>query len=201
MPSSVSDLLETVEINLTGSVRWNDPIESNKCGIYIVSLSKSPSENCSILKSVPIDLEIVNKWSQVCGLKLDFDSNPSAEAITQRINEFWLPDESILYIGQTTRQFLNRRINQFYRHKLGNSSPHRGGHWLKTLSILSRIFVYYAETNNPKKVEQQLIEAFADGVSSNTIKLLRDSEHPFPFANLELRKERKSHGIRNQTKK
>lgn len=200
MPSSVLELLETVPIDLAGSVRWNSPVESNERGIYIVSLSKNPSEISGILKSVPINIEIVKQWSQVCGLKLDNDSNPSVKAISQRIGEFWLPDESILYIGQTTRQSLNIRINQFYRHKLGNSSPHRGGHWLKSLSNLSRCFVHYAETPIPKKIEQQLIEAFVNGVSSSTKSNLRDSTHPFPFANLELCKITKCHGIRYQTK-
>ncbi len=206
MPTSVLDLLETVPIDLAGSVRWNYPVESNECGIYIVSLSKNPSENSGILKSAPINIEIVKQWSQVCGLKLDNTSNPSVKAIAQRISEFWLPDESILYIGQTSRP-LSIRVDEYYKHELGDSSPHSGGRWLKTLSNLRSIWVHYAETPTPEKVEEQLIETFVNGVSSITKTNLRDSIHPFPFANLELykrmerRKIRKRHGIGNQIKK
>ena len=207
MPSAVLNLLETIPIKLTGSVHWNEPVQSKKCGIYIVSLSSRPSENSGILKSAPINFEIVKDWTQACGLKLDNDSNPPVEAIVQRISEFWYPDENILYIGQTSRP-LSERVNEYYKHELGDSRPHRGGHWLKTLSNLDSFFVHYAETSIPELVEQCLIEAFVEGVSSSTKCVLRDSTRLFPFANLEYRitnchpkrKIRKRHGIRNQTK-
>ena len=208
MPPTVLDLLESIPIKLTDSVRWNESVQSNKSGVYIVSLSKDPGKNCGALNSAPIEIKTVEKWSRVCGLELDKDPNSSAKAIAQRLSEFWLPDESILYIGQTSRP-LSSRLSEYYKHQLGDSKPHCGGHWLKALSNLSSVFVHYAETRVPEKVEQCLIEAFVNGVSSSTKNILRDKTHPFPFANLELkvsechqkRKIRKRHGIGNQTKK
>ena len=37
---------------------------------------------------------------------------------------------------------LKTRVNQFYNHILGNSNPHRGGHWLKTLDNLAHLNIY-----------------------------------------------------------
>ena len=201
MPSTVLDLLESNSINLTGSVRWNEPVRSKEKGIYVVSLSRNPGENRGVMKSAPLENKTIEKWFRQCHLELKDDPNPTVKAIEQRISEFWLPDESILYIGQTTLQNLNQRINQFYKHKLGKSSPHSGGHWLKTLSNLDSTFVHYAETRNPKEVESILIETFVKRVSLSTKRIVRDRERPYPFANLDgIFKGRKCHGIRYQTR-
>lgn len=127
---------------------------------------------------------------------MDDNPNPTVEEIVDRLSKFWLPDESILYIGQTTRQTLKARVNQYYKTCLGHPRPHAGGHWIKTLSILDKTFVHYADCDNPKSTEDALISHFVSGISSDTKKLLFDSEHPFPFANLEFPKgNRKKHGI------
>ena len=204
MPSTVLDLLESNSLELTGSVRWNEPVQCKEKGIYIVSLSRNPEENGGVLNSAPLEIKTIEKWLQQCNLELKDDPTPSTEAIEQRIGEFWLPDENILYIGQTSHQDLNTRIDQLYKHKLGKSSPHRGGHWLKTLSNLKSTFVHYAETvdRNPKDVKSSLIEDFVDRVSSSTTNIVSDPERPYPFANLDgTFKGRKCHGIRMSIRK
>lgn len=130
-------------------------------------------------------------------LTLDGGRAPSADALTRRLGEFWLPDESVLYVGQTSTS-LRQRIRQYYRTPLGDRRPHAGGHWIKTLSTLAETLVYYAESADPRTAESRLLQAFVDQVSASTKQALRDPNRPFPFANLEFPQgNRKQHGIAN----
>ena len=63
----------------------------------------------------------------------------------------------IVYIGRTT-QPLQRRVGQFYRHKHGRRSPHRGGQDVKLLSC--PLWIYRAPTDDPVGVEHRMIETF-----------------------------------------
>jgi hypothetical protein len=72
-------------------------------------------------------------------------------------HDFWIPGQSIVYIGCTKRP-LRRRLNEFYRHQYGNASPHRGGEALKLLTC--KLSVYWARSDDPHHSEHVLIEAF-----------------------------------------
>ena len=122
---------------------------------------------------------------KVSTLKIDGKRESILDAMIERLSTYSLPDESILYIGQTTSQTLKTRVNQYYKHCLGNPRPHSGGHWIKTLSILDETFVHFAELPNPKMAKDQLIKEFIAGISQQTRSQLKDADHPFPFANLE----------------
>lgn len=200
MPSTVSSLFETVSIQLTGMVRWSESIKCTNHGIYIVSLSPNPDENSNLQQTAPIHREKVREWLfRVPTLKLNNELSPSPDDVVIHLSKHWLPDESIIYIGQTSGKTRNlrTRVNEFYRHQLGNRSPHAGGHWIKTLSVLNKTFVYYAELSNPKDTEHNLIKAFSSSVSPKSKHQLEDAEHPFPFANIILPPVNKKHGITN----
>ena len=198
--STVSNLLSSVSLCQHPAVGWGEPIACRGPGIYIVSLSSECDQNTRAMKHAPIDRDIVAEWlDRVPEFRLDGGRRPSPDAVAARLGEFWLPDESILYIGQTTRD-LRKRVDQFNRHMLGNSGPHKGGQWLKTLSVLRETFVHYAESSDPKTTEDKLIEEFTRRVSESTRRLLRDNTRPFPFANLEYPKgTRKRHGMLKST--
>lgn len=195
MPSRVSNLLDAASLQLTGVVPWSTAIPSRASGVYIVSLSPKYDQNSHVLETAPIDRNAVRQWiSRVPKLELDGRPRPSPDALTKRLSEFWLSDESTLYIGKASS--LRNRVQGYYKTPLGERRPHAGGHWIKTLSILSETFVYYAESPEPEEAESQLIQAFINRVSSSAKLRLRDAEHPFPFANLEFpRGNRKDHGI------
>ena len=201
MPSTITKLFDEASIQWTGVVPWSAQVNSTKPGIYVVSLSKDSSQNCGTLGIPPIDHKLVRQWMQrVSTFTLDGNSNPSITDVVKRLSSYWLPDESVLYIGQTTSQNLKTRIRQYYTTCLGNSKPHRGGHWIKTLSVLGQTFVHYAEDDDPKLAECRLLKTFVDNISSETKKSLYDRNHPFPFANLEFPKgRRKQHGINRST--
>jgi len=195
MPSTVSHLLDAASLPLAGVVPWSSVVPSRGRGIYIVSMSSKFSRNDRVFEAAPIDGNAVSRWiSRVPAIELDRQPTPSPDELVMRLSEFWLPDESILYVGKATS--LRTRVRGYCATPLGDRRPHAGGHWIKTISILSETFVYFAETQTPEETESMLIQTFVDGVSSDTKQKLRDPKHPFPFANLEYPKgNRKVHGI------
>ena len=133
---------------------------------------------------------------------LDGHAHPKAEAIAERLSEFWLSDENVVYIGKTdAKRGLAGRLHDYYRTALGNCGPHRGGHWIKTLKNMDSLHIYFAECAVPAQVEGILLKLFIEGVSESTRSALRDPDHPFPFANLEYPKGiKKAHCIGKSTK-
>jgi hypothetical protein len=65
--------------------------------------------------------------------------------------------DGVVYIGRT-RQTLAKRLDQFYRHKIGARSPHRGGQ--NILQLTGPLLVYWSATDNPTGIERLLIDEF-----------------------------------------
>lgn len=197
MPSTVSQLLKTVNLDLKGSVKWKEKVNSNSQGVYIVSLSNNPDENLGLLKEAPISNDVIKFWlNKVQTFELDNQRAPSCDSVTERISKFWLPDENILYIGMTTTP-LKTRIAAYYSTELGERKPHAGGHWLKVLSNIDDLYVYYSECSTPPKLlEDKMLECFINNVSDSSKNILYDKIRTFPFANLEYPKgKKKLHGL------
>jgi len=200
MPTTVSKLFKNADLSFSGPVPWAQPVSNDNPGVYVVSTTNDPKKHLGIHTKPTISAEIVYKWvHEVTSIELDRVASPNPKDIVNRLAEFWLPDESILYIGMTTAK-LEKRINDYYRTPLGAKKPHAGGHWLKTLSNLSSLYVYHASCENPKSKKDQLLGFFVSNISKYTKSLLSDSVHPFPFANLEYPQgNRKKHGIGRST--
>jgi hypothetical protein len=66
-------------------------------------------------------------------------------------------DDVPVYIGRTG-QPLQKRLRQFYRHKYGASSPHRGGQAM--LLLKCPLLVYWAPTGDYAATEHVMIEWF-----------------------------------------
>jgi hypothetical protein len=71
---------------------------------------------------------------------------------------------------------------------------------LKTLANLNELYVHFARTHEFDAAETAMLGAFISAVAPETQARLADPEHPWPFANLEIRpsgrKIRKRHGIK-----
>ena len=200
MPISVNDLLTTVEKDVTHlrTVRWGQALDSSSKGIYFISTSSNPSLNINLFDKAPIDESILKFWiSKVKTIQIDGKLNPTIAELKQRLNAFWLPDENIIYIGQTESSGgLRGRINQYYNTELGERKPHAGGHWIKTLKTLNELFVHYIPSQNAEFIEKKIMNNFVSQVSTRTKELLFDPNLAIPFANLELEQgNRKRHGI------
>ncbi len=112
------------------------------------------------------------------------------------MGEFWLPDETVVYIGMTNLS-IGGRVGAFVKTPLGDRRPHAGGHWLKTLTVLSELRVWWAPTSAPEEYEDALLSAFAQGVTPEAAAALRDRSVVLPWANLQsATNERKQHGIK-----
>jgi hypothetical protein len=66
-------------------------------------------------------------------------------------------DDRIVYIGRS-RRALRKRLREFYRHRYGASSPHRGG---QAVLLLNRpLLVYWATTADYAAAENSMLEYF-----------------------------------------
>jgi transcription elongation factor GreA len=147
------------------------------------------------LPSAPVDLAVVGRWlDDLPDLTLD-GARPTGKDLAARLNGFWLPDQTVVYIGMSTAS-IGSRVAAFVRTSLGERRPHAGGYWLKTLTGLERCRVWWAETDAAEEYEDALFGAFAATVPAEVAAKLHDPEVILPFANLQTAdRVRKHHGI------
>lgn len=181
-------LLDSVGLEVGGSVPWGGKVQSRRTGVYVV-------ETAVAFETAPIDRDAVVAWLRFVPT-LTIDGRPAtAKALATRLASFWLPSSRVIYVGQTS-QPLAKRVGQFYRTPLGKRSPHAGGHWLKTLTVLAACRVWWAETDEFERFEGDVFQAFVATVSAADVRGLYGSSLVLPFANLEdEHKLRKLHGI------
>ncbi|MCH7974752.1 MAG: hypothetical protein IH949_12880 [Bacteroidetes bacterium] len=203
MPNLVSDLFNENGIKSFSKARWNEKIDSQNEGIYIISLSSDPNQNIGISVSPNFsDLQIQQWINKVPNFLID-EKKPTLDLVKNRLLEFWLHDENILYIGKAPRRSNNKgvgnRVSEYYRTILGNGSPHSGGQWIKTLANLKDAYVYYGFTKNPTEIEFNMLTNFMSNVNETTKEKLRDTDLPLPFANIRYKTGvDKNHGMKNQ---
>ena len=178
MPVSISELIRKSGISVEGieTVRWNNRPKNSEVGIYIVSTCQNPNLNCNLYSTAPIDDNVLNFWlNKVSALQIDYELAPTMVQVRDRLTQFWLPDENILYIGMTnSKKGIAGRVGQYYRTEIGERRPHAGGHWIKTLKILSNLYIHYFPDKTPKQTEEKLLRTFIEQVSKkNTQKLKR----------------------------
>jgi transcription elongation factor GreA len=147
------------------------------------------------LSSAPIDLNVVGRWIEdLPDLTLD-GARPAGKDLGARLNGFWLPDQTVVYIGMSTAS-IGSRVAAFVRTPLGERRPHAGGYWLKTLTGLERCRVWWAETDAAEEYEDALFGAFAATFPAEVAATLHDPAVILPFANLQTAdRVRKHHGI------
>lgn len=194
MPSTVNDIFAAAGLKPKGVVRWGTSIPVTASGNYAVSLCSDPASCSPCIANCPVDSKTLKHWLGVCpDLALD-GKRPSIAELERRLSGFWLPDEVIVYIGLATS--LRSRVRGYYRTPLGARKPHAGGHFLKTLSNITDLFVHFAPASDPDDCEAKMLKRFCRNVSATTKSLLLDPHHPFPFANLEYPPgTRKGHGL------
>lgn len=202
MPTTIKQLVEEVELPFQNikEVKWNTQINCKKEGIYIISLSENAEFNKTITE-FPISMDILKKWIKKLGhFIIDGKDTDDANIIKERLSEFWIPDENILYIGKAPLRKKNggigNRVQEYYDTAIGEKKPHAGGHWIKMLKNLNDVHVFYIECEHSEIHEANMLAKFGELVSENVRNKLATKGPILPFANLENgEKQRKKHGL------
>ena len=183
-----AELLRSMGLIVDGPALWGSPVRSRAPGVYVVELPAPMPEP-------PVDLAAVRGWIERVPTLLVDGERPTAHQLAARLGAFWLPDQSVVYVGRSTAA-VGRRVEAFYHTPLGDRRPHAGGHWLKTLRVLDRLRIWWAETDAAEEYEDGLLSAFAAQVDPEVAARLHDPTLVLPFANLATATgERKAHGI------
>ena len=187
-PPDAAALLRSVGLMADGPAVWGRPVPAQGPGVFVIEMPEPRA-------TAPIELTRVGKWiERVDGLLLD-GQRPSSRALAGRLASFWLPSETVLYVGATDAS-IGRRVTAIARTELGDRRPHSGAHWLKTLRSLDGIRVWWTLTDAPEEYEDALLAAFAAAVPPTDLAALPDREVILPWANLRRPTgERKSTGL------
>ncbi len=185
--TSTSDLLRSLGLSVDGPARWGNPVASRAAGVFVVELPGGAD-------SPPIDMISVRRWVERVPAML-LDGEPStAQEVARQLAAFWLPGEPILYVGRSAKS-IGARVGSMYATELGDARPYPAGHWLKTLSVLTSMRVWWAETNAHEEYEDALLAAVAGRASPEAIATLPDASVVLPFANLSGPGGPKRHGL------
>lgn len=172
-------LIREVGLSADGPIVWGRPLPSRKPGVYVVEWPAAAAQ-------APIDHNLLRAWLERAPDLLVDSARPTAHEVAARLARFWLPEQTVVYIGMTTRS-LGGRVAAYVGTPLGERRPHHGGHWLKTLRGYDHCRIWWAETDATEEYEDALLTAFAGWVGR---------ADALPFANLSsLSSGRRAHGI------
>jgi transcription elongation factor GreA len=173
---SAADLLRSIGLDVDGPLRWGTNPSSRKAGIFVVEATEpAPSAH--------IEIDEVRRWlERVPSLRMDGE-RPTQTTLAARLRPFWLPGQTLLYVGRTGKSMAGR-VASLYATRLGDAQPHPGGHWLKTLKGHDKLRLWWADTDAPEEYEDALLAAFADALPVDASASLPDSAPLIPWANL-----------------
>jgi len=201
MPTTVTELETKFNLQFKNSIKWGNSFIENDYGIYIISTSKDKGYLPASKFEISFNEAQVDTWLDNAPDILLNGIKPGKKDLKKQLQGFWLPDESILYIGKAEKQTLSERICQYCNHKVGKRSPHKGGYWLKLLSNLNELYIHIYSTKDSHHIEEELLRHFINNVSEVSRKNLIDKELCLPYANLQLRSGViKKHGLKNHYK-
>ncbi|CAN5875896.1 hypothetical protein BH09ACT7_BH09ACT7_54270 [soil metagenome] len=183
MPSTVAALFAAAQVSRFDAVPWRNPVPTNRPGVYLVARTADPAR--AVVAPVAIDGRAVRRLLEVRPELLVDDQRPSEDVLAQRLGSMWLPDEPVIYAGLAGTS-LSVRIGQFYSTRLGARSPHAGGWPVKCLVDLDQAWVHFAECDDVKAAERNMLHAFMKAVSSQSLVAVCDPDLPLPYANLEV---------------
>jgi transcription elongation factor GreA len=173
-PIGAAALLREVGLLPDGPVPWGRPVGARSAGVLIL---EAPAPRAT----APIELTRIGKWlERVPTLRLDGE-RPSSRALAARLASFWLPGQTILYIGSTSGS-IGGRVTSIETTVLGERRPHPAGSWSKALTVLPTCRWWWCATDAAEEYEDALIEAFAAAVPPAERAGLPTGAEPWPFA-------------------
>jgi transcription elongation factor GreA len=173
---STAELLRSIGLDVDGPVRWGTKPPSRAAGIFAI-------EATTPAPSAHIEIDEVRRWlERVPDLRMDGE-RPTQSTLATRLRSFWLPEQTLLYVGRTAKS-MSARVASLYATELGHARPHPGGHWLKALKGHEKLRVWWAETEAPEEYEDALIGAVVESVPDEARASLPDGAPVLPWANL-----------------
>lgn len=170
-------LLRSLGLLADGPVRWGQPAMSRRPGILLVEMA-APAD------VAPVAIEAIREWVQKAP-GMTIDGRPAdAGALADVLRAWWLPGQQVLYVGRSAKA-LGGRIAALNQTPLGDRKPHSGGHWLRTLTCLADLRIWWAETDAAEEAEDAAIAALAATVTATERAALPSGEPLLPWANLE----------------
>lgn len=175
-PRSAVALIRSLDLLPDGPIVWGQAVPSRSPGIFLVEVPVRTDE-------APIDIVAIRDWlERVPGLMLDGE-RPTATVLAARLASFWLPQQTVVYVGRTNKS-LAARVSSLLHTPLGDRKPHPGGHWLWTLRDLPKVRFWWAETTAPEEYEDGLASAIAAEVEGPVAAMLAELGPILPWANM-----------------
>ncbi|MFL5687253.1 MAG: transcription elongation factor GreA [Chloroflexota bacterium] len=188
---NAAELLREVGLLADGPAVWGwpgRPVPARGGGVFLIE-STAPAARA------PVELTRLGKWiERVPSLTVDGE-RPTSKALATRLGAFWLPSQTVLYVGASSTS-ISGRVAAMQRTPLGDRRPHAGGHWLATLDPRTSMRVWWAATDAVEEYEDALLTAFDAAVPASELAALPDTAVVLPWANLRRPTgERKATGI------
>lgn len=183
MPTPIRNVFAAAGLHPEGVVRWGEAPTLGLPGVYVVALTDSIDRCADVIAKADVSVAQTRLLLERRPELTVDDVRPFPRELAARIAAFWLPDETVLYIG-TTKRPVAKRVREYYGTPLGARSPHRGGWFIQTLANRNDLFVHFARAHDPEKAETTMLCRFASGVSGTSRSGLHDRERVMPFANL-----------------
>lgn len=99
MPSTALALAARAGVTLGGVVPWGQSPRCDQPGVYMVSLDRDEGSAENAVSECPISATAVEKLLSVRSELTVDGKRPSTHELATRISSFWLPNETILYVG------------------------------------------------------------------------------------------------------
>ena len=186
MSVSVDALFKEFNLKYSKPHKWKEKLDAKINGVYVISTSNDPLRHNQNKIELNICQKTFNRWlKDAPDLEIENQKVIHVSQVKDYLMRFWDEDENILYIGESTSKTnpIQKRINQFYIHKVGKKGPHTGGYWIKLLSCLDNLYIYFAESQNPRETEFKMILKYVELKSGLNLFELDNITDYFLFAN------------------
>lgn len=182
------ELLAGLGLMADGPVLWGAPLRSGRPGIFVVELA-------ALLAEIPVDHGALRTWlERVPDLRLD-GSTPTPHELAADLRRWWLPGESVLFIGSTTRSLAGRAA-ALAATAIGDRRPFGSAWRLRVLKDPAKLRLWWAETEAAEEYADAAFDAFAAGVDPASVARLPDPSLVLPFGNTEAPDGRRTeHGL------
>ena len=182
-------LLRSVGLLADGPAVWGRPVPAQGPGVFVIELS-APTPTAHL------ELTRVGKWiERVETLRLDGE-RPTSRALAARLASFWLPSQTVLYVGATSESIGRRRRVDRRRPSSATAgrtpAPTGSRRFARSMGRMSGGH----RPRRPRSTRTPSSAAFAAGVPEADLAGLPDRTVVLPWANLRAATgERKATGL------